>query len=149
MWVWPFYHQWIINTLISQPSGDTNLTQPLNQVGLHIWHDLKSPYMIEYDNYYIIGLYITFTSNDIRDIYNKYQRTKQDHDNYQQLSYIIYDLHHKHLSTTSRTTTYICPSSVCKISQHKFNIINLWLSMPHTDINSSSWPYQYQLALSP
>ena len=46
------------------------MTQPLNQVGLHIWHDLKSPYMTEYDNYYIIGLHMTFTSNDRYDINN-------------------------------------------------------------------------------
>ena len=83
MWVWPSYHQWIIHTWISQASYDTpNLTHPPNQVGLHIWHDLKSPYITEYDNYYIIGIYITFTSNDIHDIYNKYQRSKQDHDSF-------------------------------------------------------------------
>ena len=38
--------------------------------------------MTEYENYYIIGLFMTFTSNDIHDIYNNYQRPKQDHDNY-------------------------------------------------------------------
>ena len=149
MWIWPSYHQWLINTSISQPSGDTNLTQPLNQVGFHIWHDLKSPYMTEYENYYIICLYMTFTSNDIHDIYNKDQRPKQDHDNCQQLSYIIYDLHHKHLSIAWRTTTYIIPSLVHNISQNSFNIINLCLRISHIDINSSSWSYQGQLAIFP
>jgi len=112
MWVWPSYHQWIIHTSITQTSGDIqNLTYPCNQVGLHIWHDLKSPYMTEYNNYYIIGIFMTFTSSDIHEIYNKDQRSKQDHDSHQQLSYTIYDLHHKHLSATSITITCICPSS--------------------------------------
>jgi len=138
---------------------DPFLNQSSNQVGIHIWtnlptkwdyiflHDLKSPYMNEYNNYYIIGLYMTFTSNDMNDIYNKYQIHKQDHDSYQKLSYTIYDLHHKHMSATLRTITCICPSSDCKIRQCCFNIINMWLSMWHIDINSSSWIYQYQLAL--
>ena len=38
--------------------------------------------MTEYDNYYIIGLYMTFTSNYIYDIYNKDQRPKEYHDSY-------------------------------------------------------------------
>jgi len=45
--------------------------------------------MTEYENYYIIGLYMTFRSNDIHDIYNKDQISKQDHDSHQQL------IHHK------------------------------------------------------
>ena len=131
MWVWPSYHQWLIHTSNSQPSGDIAI--------VYTW--------LKYSNYYIIGIYMTFRSNDIHDIYNKDQRPKQYHDSFQQLSYIIYDLHHKHLQQTSRTKTYICPSLVCKICQCNFNIINLWLCMLHIDINSSSWPYQDQLAI--
>ena len=60
--------------LTTQASGITFLTLPPNQVGLHlntttklsgIGHDLKSLDMTKYDNYYIIGIYMTFTSNDI------------------------------------------------------------------------------------
>jgi len=47
-----------------------------------------------------------FTSNDIHEFYKKDQQSKQDHDSHQQLSYTIYDLHHKHLSKTSRPVTY-------------------------------------------
>ena len=36
--------------------------------------DHNSPYMTEFYNYYVIGLYMTFTSNDIYDTYNKNQR---------------------------------------------------------------------------
>lgn len=36
--------------------------------------------MTEYDNYYIIGIYLKFTPNDIHEIYKKYQRYKQYHD---------------------------------------------------------------------
>jgi len=147
-WIWSSYHQGPILKSITQPSGDTYLNQPPNQVWLHIWHDLKSPYMTKHDNYYIIGIYMTFTSNDIHEIYNKDQIPKQDHDSYEQISYTIYNMHHKNLLETSTTTTYICPSSISNIRQCNSNI-NLWLSMSHVDINSSSWPYQYQLAPSP
>ena len=105
MWVWPSYHQLLIHTLITQPSGDIP--------NVHTW--LKNC------NYYfllaihngvtnsIIGLYMTFTSNNIHGI--KDQGLRQYHDNYKKLSYIIYDLYHSHLSATSRMKTYICPSS--------------------------------------
>jgi len=52
---------------------------------------------------------MTFALNDIHNIYNRDQISKQDHDSHQQLSYTMYDLFHKHLSTASRPTTYICP----------------------------------------
>ena len=38
---------------------------------------------------------MTFTSNDINEIYNKDNRSKKDHDSHQQLSYTIYDLYHQ------------------------------------------------------
>ena len=67
-------------------------------------------------NYYIMSLDMTFTLNDIHDIYNRDQISKKDHDSHQQLSYTMYDLLHKHLSTTSRPATYICPYQ-CKYHQ--------------------------------
>lgn len=47
--------------------------------------------------YYIMGLDMTFTLDDIHDIYNRDQKSKQAHDSHQQLSYTMYDLFHKHL----------------------------------------------------
>ena len=38
------------------------------------WLDHNSPYMTEFYIDYIIGIYMTFTSNDRYDIYNQYQR---------------------------------------------------------------------------
>ena len=77
--------------------------------------------MTEYNNYYIVGLYMAFTSNGIHEIYTKYKRSKQDHDSYQQLSYTTYDLHHKHMSAAFRPTTCICPTSVRNICQCKYH----------------------------
>ena len=66
------YQQGLILTSMIQPSGFTYVTQVPNQVGLHILTQLpnqvglkiwRSPYMIEYNNFYIIGLNITFSSN--------------------------------------------------------------------------------------
>ena len=71
--------------------------------------------------YYIMGVYMTFSSSDIHDLYNKDQISKQDHDSHQQLSCTIYDFHHKHLSATSRPATCICPSPVPKILQSKYH----------------------------
>ena len=41
-------------------------------------------------NYYIMSLVMTFTSNDIHDIYDRDQISKQDHDNHQKLSGTMY-----------------------------------------------------------
>ena len=145
-------------------TNDSYIHQSPNQVGIHqIWfiHTTKWGYtkclymtkieIITSSFPCIVGVKITsYDSWDFkRYTWNLDQRPKQDHDNYQQLSYTIYDLHHKHMSAASRITTCICSSSICKIRQYSFNIINPWLGMPHIDINSSSWPYQDQLAPFP
>lgn len=63
--------------------------------------DCNSPYMTEFYNDYIVGIYMTFISNDRQDIYNQEQIPQNDHDSHQQLSYTIYDLHHQHFSATT------------------------------------------------
>lgn len=121
---------------------DPYLHQSPNQVGLHIWHDLKSPYMTEYDSYYIIGIYMTFTSNDIHDIYKNHQR--QEHASYHQILYSIYDMHHRHMSTASRTTTIY--------DHHQFTrkdnvalISSTYDWICHISIHPL-WPYQDKLS---
>lgn len=70
-------------------------------------------------NNYIMGLYMPFALNDIHEIYNRDQMSKQDHDSHRQLSYAMYDMHLKHLSA-SKPATYIC-----SLGYDSVNIINL------------------------
>ena len=80
--------------LSTQPSGDILIVYTL----------------LKYRNDYIILPMHSGGTNyiiDIHEIYNRDQISKQDHDSHQQLSYTMYDLHHKHLSATSKPTTYI------------------------------------------
>jgi len=144
-WIWtlimlPLGTWWMHYTIHAPPRVHAESTQiifkiitllynelPIINDSLHIWHDLKITYMTEYENYYIIDLYMTFTWNDIHHIYNKGQGSKQYCDSHHQLSYTIYDLHHKHLLSTSIIAT----------------------SMSYIDIKSSSWSHQDQLAPFP
>lgn len=108
----------------TQPSGDIlivytwlkysnyYISLPMHSGGTNYIRWPKKDSLKDYDRQrHIMGLYMAFSSSDIHEIYNKDQRSKQDHDSHQQLSYTIYDLLHKHLSATSSPTTCICPSS--------------------------------------
>jgi len=56
---------------------ESNLHQSPNHSGITNYItfpkglDHTSPYMTKFDNVYIIGIYMNFTSNDIYDMYNK------------------------------------------------------------------------------
>ena len=132
---WPSYHQRLIYTSISQPSGNW-LIHPTK------WGYTKSLHKIKQEHYIIHprhsgeikeGHYMTLIRKEIHDMEMKY--LQPDYDSYQQLSSAT--------SVNNIQTSNLYMSIT--ISQ---NIINLCQSMS-AYITSSSWSHQDQLASFP
>jgi len=150
MWVWPSYHQWLIHTSISQPSGDIpNFTHLLNQLGIyqlfiHDW-DIEIT-TSSFPN--IVG--VKFTSYDQKGLIKDYDKERHIITSWafiwplHRMIYMTFITKTKdlkktmivtisyhttymictisiYLSLTSRPTTCICPSSVPKIWQGKYH----------------------------
>jgi len=105
---WPSYHQRLIHTSISQPSGDIPiLTHLPNQVGIHQKFTQDKVITLHHPPKHSgetkVGRYMTLTRKEIHDIETKY--LQQDYDSHQKLSLATFVNHHSNQQPCSSSSS--------------------------------------------